>query len=410
MNGRGNLNPEKRNILIFSTADWDNPFWTNKQHMAVLFAKRGYRVLYVDSLGLRRPTLRRRDMGRIARRLCQAIPIARQVRPNLWRVSPIALPIHQSAAARALNTRLLRAALNWHLACLKMPSPLIWTYNPVIADLCASIPNSGIVYHCVDDLGAAPRIDGAVIAAGEKHLGTVSGLCFATSTLLRERMRGLFPRVFYEPNVCDQAFFETARAMPSPPFDLVGIPRPRILFVGALSEYKVDYSLMETLAGRNPAMHWVLIGPVGEGQPDSRQPPLLPNIHVLGPRAYGQLPYFMAHCDAAALPVPRNAYTEAMFPMKFFEFLAAGLPLVGSRLPALREFETLYFASDSAEEFQDNLVRVLKGQRRDRKAIDKACRHHSWEARFTRMEAVLDKVFPVPKIVAAQLAGRAVYA
>jgi glycosyltransferase involved in cell wall biosynthesis len=285
-----------------------------------------------------------------------------------------------------------------------MRRPLIWTYNPVITDLCASIPNSGIVYHCVDNLGAAPRIDGTLIAAGEERLGKMAELCFTTSAPLRERMRNLFPRVVYEPNVCDQAFFETARAAPVPPAELAGIPRPRMLFVGALSEYKVDYSLMETLAGRNPGMHWVLIGPVGEGQPDSRKPPELPNIHVLGPRAYGQLPYFMAHCDIAVLPVARNAYTDAMFPMKFFEFLAAGLPVVGSRLPALREFENLYFPCDSAEEFQGSLLKVLAGERRDAPAIDRACRYHSWEARFARMEAVLDEVFPLPEAL-GQAAG-----
>lgn len=404
MNRRYTQTSAKRDILLFSTADWDNPFWTNKQHMAVLFAKRGYRVLYVDSLGLRRPMLHKQDIGRIARRLCKAVPIARQVSPNLWRISPFALPMHGVAAIRAFNARLLRATITWHLARLKMRAPLIWTYNPIIADLCASIPNSGIVYHCVDDLGAAPRINNSVISAGEKRLGTLAKVCFATSPLLRDRMANLFPRVVYEPNVCDQAFFATARTMPQPPFELTNIPRPRVLFVGALSEYKVDYHLLETLAQRHPQLHWVLIGPVGEGQPDSCNPPNMPNIHVLGPRAYGQLPYFMAHCDAAVLPVPRNAYTDAMFPMKFFEYLAAGLPVVGSRLPALKDFEHLYFSSVSADEFQANLTRVLAGERRDANAIDCACRYHSWEARFARMEAVLDDTFPLQ--VATPQVGR----
>ncbi|KAF5081523.1 Glycosyl transferases group 1 [anaerobic digester metagenome] len=385
----------KRDILLFSTSDWDNPFWTNKQHMAALFAKRGYRVLYVDSLGLRRPMLHKKDIGRIAHRLCKAIPIVRQVSPNLWRTSPFALPLHGSPRIRAFNDILLRATIAWHLSHLNMRFPLIWTYNPVITNLCASIPNSGIVYHCVDDLGAAPRIDKAVISAGEKSLGTLAKICFTTSPLLRDRMAELFPQVIYEPNVCDQAFFETARAMPQSPFELVKIPHPRLLFIGALSEYKVDYALIEKLAQRNPQIHWVLIGPVGEGQLDSRMPPDMPNVHILGPRAYGQLPYFMAHCDAAVLPVPHNPYTDAMFPMKFFEYLAAGLPVVGSNLPALRDFEHLYFPSTSINEFESNLTRVLAGERRDINAIDAACRYHSWEARFTRMEAVLDEVFPL---------------
>lgn len=381
-----------RDILIFSTADWDNPFWTNKQHMATLFAKRGYRVLYVDSLGLRRPSLHGRDVKRIARRLCKAIPVARQVQPNLWRVSPLALPFHASATARTLNTHIVRMTIRWHLHRLQMNRPLIWTYNPVITDICTGIPNSGIVYHCVDDLSAAPGIDSETIAAGEERLGQVAELCFTTSSLLRENMQKLFPRVVYEPNVCDLSFFETARINLTEPPELAAIPHPRLLFIGALSEYKVDYSLMEVVAHRLPEAHWVLVGPVGEGQPGSRKPPNLPNIHILGPCVYGRLPYFMAHCDVAVLPATHNAYTAAMFPMKFFEYLAAGLPVVATRLPALAEFESLYFHADSADEFCAALQRVFTEERRDGVAIDQACRRHSWEARFARMETMLDQL------------------
>lgn len=47
-----------KDIIMLSTADWDNPFWTNKQHGACSLAEHGYRVLYVDSMGIRRPTFK----------------------------------------------------------------------------------------------------------------------------------------------------------------------------------------------------------------------------------------------------------------------------------------------------------------------------------------------------------------
>ena len=157
-----------RDILIVSTADWDNPFWTNKQHMAALFSGHGHRVLYVDSLGLRRPSLQRRDVKRIIRRLWKAVPVPRKVRSNLWRVSPLVFPFHSASWARAFNTALLQATLGWHLRLLGMSRPLIWTYNPVVSDLCSALPNSGIVYHCVDDLRAAPHIDPETITRAEE--------------------------------------------------------------------------------------------------------------------------------------------------------------------------------------------------------------------------------------------------
>jgi glycosyltransferase involved in cell wall biosynthesis len=385
-----------RDIVIFSTADWDNPFWTNKQHMATQFARRGCRVLYVDSIGLRRPLLHGRDLRRICRRMWKALPLPRQVYPNIWRVAPLVLPLHSSKAARALNSALLQATLRWHLALLGMHRPLLWTYHPLIEYLCTSLDRCGLVYHCVDDLGAAPYIDAAVIRQGERSLAALADLCFVTSPLLRERMSGLFSKVIYEPNACDQNLFATAGQPLAEPEELRCIPRPRLLFVGALSAYKVDFPLMEYLAGRLPQTHWLLIGSEGEGQPESPKAPRLPNIHVLGPRAHGRLPYYMAHADAAVMPVPHNPYTDAMFPMKFFEYLAAGLPLVGTRLPALAEFEDLYFPADRAEDFAENILRVLAGERRDAQAIEAACRCHSWEARFARMEMELDACLAAP--------------
>jgi glycosyltransferase involved in cell wall biosynthesis len=383
-------------ILLFSTADWDNPFWTNKQQMAVLFAKRGYRVLYVDSLGLRRPGLHKRDFLRIAGRLRKALPVPRQVQPGLWRLSPLVLPLHSSPLAAAAGNFLLQAVLRPSLRLLGMPRPLIWTYNPLVAELCASLPHSGIIYHCVDDLRAAPHIDGTAVARGEEKLGRAAGLCFVTSLPLRERMQKIFPKVVYEPNVCEQAFFETAvQGLPEPE-ELRSLPRPRLLFIGALSAYKVDFPLLETLARALPEARFTLIGQKGEGQPDSASPPCLPNVHLLGAQAYGRLPYFMANCEAAILPAPRNAYTDAMFPMKFFEYLAAGLPLAATRLPALADFENLYFPADTADEFCNNLRRILNGERRDPAAIIAACRRHNWEARFARMEKAIHELV-IPK-------------
>jgi len=380
-------------ILLFSTADWDNPFWTNKQHMAVQFARHGYRVLYVDSLGLRRPTLNAGDARRILRRLGKALPFPRPVRPNIWRSSPLVLPWHEQNSTRWCNAVWLRVLLSCQLRGLGMAKPLIWTYNPVVADLCAALPHTGIIYHCVVDLRAAPGIDASSVAAGERRLGALSAMCFATSPLLQERMAGLFRQAIYEPNVCDYELFAQARTPRPEPVDLAGIPRPRLVFVGALSQYKVDFSLLAVLARRLPEVHWLLIGAVGEGEPGTNAPPRLPNIHLLGARSRDVLPDYLAHADVAVLPSPHNAYTDGMFPMKFFEYLAAGLPVVATALPALRAFAPLCFLAEGEEAFVRALEQVLGGERRDPGAIEVACRRYTWKARFERMEQVWQTFF-----------------
>ena len=379
--------PDVQDVLLFSTADWDNPFWTNKQHMALQFAQHGYRVLYVDSLGLRQPTRTVRDFKRIVARLGKALPIPRRVRPGVWRISPLVVPLHRWSAMRRCNDHLLRAMLRWNMSCLGFKKPLVWTYNPLLYRLISTLPHRGVIYHCVDDLRFGPGISASAIEEAEQRLADIADLCFTTSLALQRRMEGVFPHTIYEANVCDVVHFQQARTPLPQPCDLADIPRPRLLFIGALSQYKVDYSLIEQIATAMPQVHWVLIGSVGEGQPGSTPPPsYLPNVHLLGPRPYADLPAYLRHADVAVLPAPHNPYTDAMFPMKFFEYLAAGVPLVSTNLPALSDFSDLFFGAEGGEEFARVIRLVLSGARRDASRIDAACAKHSWEQRFARME------------------------
>lgn len=381
-----------KDVVILSSADWDNPFWTNKQHMAVQFAEHGWRVLYVDSLGLRQPTLHKKDLFRIARRLFKSFPWPRKMRPNIWRVSPLVLPFHKYSWVRGLNAVILRVTLRLHMFILGIKKPLLWTYNPLLSDLCAKLPHCGVVYHCVDDLRAAPRIDNKAISTGEAEMAKVADMCFTTSPALQERMRTLFKNSVFEPNVCDYDLFRSAMSQHIPePLELVDIPHPRLLFIGALSEYKVDFDLIEKVAKLRPDLHWVLVGAQGEGQPESRSVPDLPNLHVLGPKPYNSLPGFMRHADVAVMPSARNTYTASMFPMKFFEYLAAGLQVVGTRLPSIEGFRDLYFPVDGVDEFCKAVDEVLAGAQCDAGQIDAACRHNCWAARFGRMEAALNR-------------------
>ena len=75
--------------------------------MAVLFAEHGYRVVYVDSLGLRKPSLHSGDIKRIINRMLKAIPVLRKVRDNIWRISPFVIPFHSISFIRRLNKYIL---------------------------------------------------------------------------------------------------------------------------------------------------------------------------------------------------------------------------------------------------------------------------------------------------------------
>jgi glycosyltransferase involved in cell wall biosynthesis len=352
-------------ITLLATADWDHPLWTNKQHVACSLAKLGHRVLYVESLGLRPLRAGRSDWRRVLQRLRHGLRPPRPVRERLWVWSPLVLPGARSGPAAWLNRQVLRLGLARCRRRLGLRRDWLWTYNPRTLDVLDAGPYQRLIYHCVDAIQAQPDMPAAAIDRGEARLCAEADAVFVTSPQLLSDLRPLNPQTIYYPNVADGAHF--ARALdPSlgVPAELAALPAPRIGFVGAISAYKLDLLLLETLARRHPHWSFVLIGPVGEGDPSTDVAALatLDNVHLLGTRPYNDLPAYLKGLDLGLLPLRLSPYTQAMFPMKFFEYLAAGLPVVATAIDALEPFGHLaLLRQPTAEAFAAAISAALEG-------------------------------------------------
>jgi glycosyltransferase involved in cell wall biosynthesis len=381
-------------ILLVSTADWDNPFWTNKQHVAVELAKAGHKVLYLESQGLRQPTMTGRDLGRIWRRLKQGLRPPRKVRPNLWVWSPTVLPFHKFAAVRKINRVIL--GLGWRIAAgfAGLKPSLLWTYSPLTTELYDISRFECVVYHAVDDIKAQPGMPRDSIAIGEEALSKQADIIFCTAPAIQDRLEKFNPCVFYLSNVADFDHFSRAIDESTPiPTDLLEIPAPRIGFVGAVSAYKLDLPLLVQVARRRPEWSFVMIGEVGEGDPHTNVAQLadVKNIHLIGPRAYGTLPAYLKGFSAAILPSALNEYTTSMFPMKFFEYLAAGLPVVSTKLPALAEYGHVASLAENAEAFEAALASALSGEGPDLASRLAAAQEKTYSARTAKMLRLIDE-------------------
>src|SRR5207244_3469682 len=110
------------------------------------------------------------------------------------------------------------------------------------------------------------------------------------------------------------------------------------------------------------------------------------NVHFLGWRPYAELPDYLRGIDVALLPSLINGYTRAMFPMKFFEYLAAGRPVVGTRLPALAEFAALYRHADTPRTMIEAISAAMTSPRDMTLPIGHPLlQSHSWDARIDMM-------------------------
>jgi glycosyltransferase involved in cell wall biosynthesis len=380
-------------IVLFSTADWDNPFWTNKQHMAFHLSARGYKVLYIESLGLRKMTVTGGDWRRVFRRIKKFFSGPRQRGERLWVFSPILLPLHHIRWVQKLNHYVLTAQLRFFMWRLGFKNSIAWTYNPLVLDLIHGLGLTNIVYHCVDDLGAAPRLPKEQIEIEEARLVRKADVVFVTSTMLEEKLRGRGPGLLrYYPNVADFAHFQRARDPElAIPVDLLEIRSPRIGFVGAISSYKLDFDLIAEAAAMRPDWNWVLIGKVGEGDPHTDASALnKPNIHLMGPKSYAELPAYLKGMDAVILPCSLNEYTKSMFPMKFFEYLAAGKVVVATDLPSLKPYREIFTMAEGPSGFNQALDKILSGEIKYTPKMDEMARENTWESRLDRMLADLD--------------------
>ncbi len=327
---------EIKNCILFSTADWDAPYWTNKQHTTKHLAQRDIRALYVESVGLRVPKLTSGiDLARIWRRLLWGLRGVHKVEKNIWVISPLVIPFkHQWKIVRSINRLILNRTIIRF--CKRQDfenkDTVIWTYHPYVLDYLECGLYGSLVYHCVDDLSAIPGIDAEAFIAKEKDLLVEANVVFTTSKKLFEKCSAINKNTHDFPNVVDWEHFSKAFTPGPDPDDLKDIPHPRLGYVGVLSDFKVDFELLLMMAEERPEWHIVLIGEEREGQNNATVQILrkMENVHFLGYRKYEQLPSYIRGLDIGLLPTLINQYTESMFPMKYFEYIAGGLRVIST--------------------------------------------------------------------------------
>nr|WP_242028218.1 glycosyltransferase [Pseudanabaena sp. FACHB-2040] len=253
------------------------------------------------------------------------------------------------------------------------------------------------VYHCVDDLATVPGIDAKLVVPAELETVNKADVVFTTSPSLQARLAAIAPqKTHYFPNVADYGHFSKAQTPGKIPEDLATIAAPRIGFVGTIKDYKIDFDLIEQIAQARPEWAWVLIGAFEVAAPEALRERFSGlNVHFLGERPYGMLPDYLRGFDVVTLPCLLNDYTRSMFPMKFFEYLAAGKPIVATPLPALESYQGLHEVCSTSGKFISAIEEILVGESALKKqAMIAAAQENTWEGRcrgmLERLQGVWD--------------------
>jgi glycosyltransferase involved in cell wall biosynthesis len=394
----------RHTIVCLSSQIWDEGMWTNKQHIMSRLA-RHHRVIHVD-YGLR-------TMGEYLSKRYDWSP--RDFLPpwkvltdvvahrsgdlytaDAWRF-PLARHFKEGSAVRDFSTYDFKVRMvARHLRKQGIEKPIVWVYHPGYGDAVRHIPKSLLVYDCVDNYAAFPdyRDDPGWLIEREKGLCKAADVVTATSAALFEAKRVYNPeRTHLVHNVGDYEHFSAAQD-PSlrPAEELTRLEGPVIGFVGAVSDYKLNTEWVQYVAEQRPAWNVVIVGPIGVADPntDVGRFERTPNIHLLGHREYADLPRYLRGFDVAVIPYRLNAYTESVFPIKFFEFLSSGKPVVISKLPALETYWDRVRVAGDKESFLAACEAALQSPDEGREARIELAKANRWDSRVEKLMALVE--------------------
>jgi glycosyltransferase involved in cell wall biosynthesis len=364
-----------RDILCFSH-DWSgDPL--SKTHLMRLLA-RDNRVLWVNSIGYRTPTVSKADAGRAFQKLVAAANPISNPEPNIYVLSPLAVPLYAHESVRRLNRQLLRFQVKRAMRKLGFRRPVNWVFNPPAAVVAGTLGEEQLIYQCVDEYTAFTGVSGQVMEEFENKLLRMADLAIVTSERLLQSRGRVNPRTVLVRHGVDFAHFSRALDPETRvPDDIKDLPRPVIGFFGLVADW-VDVDLMAAVARHFSGGSLVILGKVTT---DVSALESLPNVRLLGRKPYEALPAYCKGFDVALMPFRVNELTLNANPLKVREYLAAGLPVVSTPIPEV-EVLGLCRIADGPEETVREIEAALAEGAGPSRARSEAVRGESWEARL----------------------------
>ena len=246
-------------------------------------------------------------------------------------------------------------------------------------------------YDCPDDYREFPglRADKGLLGRSEKDLLKSVDLVFCSSQWLREDKSHFNKNCFLIPNGVDVRLFSSKCLDAEIPADIEVIKKPILGYIGTVGEW-LDFNTLIDLARARPDWSIVIIGPLTS----KRFSPIMksaPSIHWLGEKEYKELPKYLRIFDVCLIPFKVNEFTQRIYPTKFHQYLAAGKPVVSSRLPDLEPFSSCVEFYSDVKEMEMKIEKSLK-EDSEQKVLERkrVAGENTWDRRVESMVQILD--------------------
>jgi glycosyltransferase involved in cell wall biosynthesis len=270
------------------------------------------------------------------------------------------------------------------------PSPDLWLYTPMAYDIGKCLGAGRLIYDVMDDLSSFLNAPQGLLMHQRQLLAAADVVFTGGRSLHRSTISQRRHAVYLFPSGVEREHYAASRALRRPH------SRKVAGYVGVIDE-RVDLNIIEKMAADLPDWTVRIVGPVAKIEESSL--PQASNIDYVGMVPYHQLPQVMAGFDVALMPFALNEATRAISPTKTLEYLAAGLPVVSTRVPdVVADYADVVHLADDGAEFAAACREVLthKLSDRDRKAKPIQARQE-WDYIAASMSRLLNEHATVPQ-------------
>jgi len=272
-----------------------------------------------------------------------------------------------------------------------------WSYTQT--NLVKKLRPKYLLFHILDDSFAFPLVseNPRVLAENKlfyKYMMANSDAIIAVSPDLARKYAALYNRAVHvvKNGVNVEHFRQWENHPPAP--EMEGIPSPVLMYTGSINSW-VDLELLNCLADHRQGYSIVLIGHYYEGTTDAELWRKLldkANVYWLKSQPYELLPGYMRGASALLLPRTQAEHSRASDPLKLYEYLSTGKPVVATALPSVEEFHEFVYVSKDREDFAASVHTALQEHCPDRARRQAAMMEkHSWQARVHEIAGVLSR-------------------
>ncbi len=221
--------------------------------------------------------------------------------------------------------------------------PVLWVNWTVAGAYVPLFRRPRVVYDYIDELDVLQLHCGRMVA---DHLALVraADVVVATADRLLDAVRPIRADAVLAPNGVTPRDFQLLPGAPVPD-DLANVlaaDLPVVGYYGALARW-LDFDLLNRVTATAPDLSFVIIGPDHDGS--AARIARRPNVHLLGEKPYASLPAYSRRFDVALVPFAVSDVTRSTSPVKLFEYMAAGAPVVSTPVDECRKHRAVWIAS-----------------------------------------------------------------